>query len=79
MIDGCQLKCKNKTAQKREEKRQKNLNKGILLEKERFDVGESHIYKKRSEKITNKIIYFFIDFLAFKGYDFVVSPFEADS
>ena len=38
------------------------------MEKNNYDIGESSVYKKYSEKVSLEIIYFFIDFLKVKNF-----------
>lgn len=49
------------------------------MEKNNYDIGESSVYKKYSEKVSLDIIYFFIDFLKVKNYTYIVAPYESDS
>ena len=49
------------------------------MEKNNYDIGESSVYKKYSEKVSLEIIYFFIDFLKVKNYTYIVAPYESDS
>lgn len=79
VIDGLNLPCKNSTLQKRKNKRQKFYQKSIKMEKEKYDIGESAVYRKYSETISKEIVHFFIDFLKHRGNEFIVAPYEADS
>lgn len=79
VIDGLNLPCKNNTLKKRESKREKFKQKSLKMEKEKYDIGESAVYKKYSETISKEIVHFFIDFLKNRGSDFIVAPYEADS
>lgn len=49
------------------------------MESKNYDIGESSVYKKYSEKVSLDIIYFFIDYLSVKNYDYIVAPYESDS
>ena len=49
------------------------------MEKNNYDCGESSVYKKYSQKISLEIVYFFIDFLKTKEYQYIVAPYESDS
>ena len=49
------------------------------MESKNYDIGESSVYKKYSEKVSSEIIYFFIDYLRVKDYDYIVAPYESDS
>jgi 5'-3' exonuclease len=79
VLDGKSLVCKEKTMEKREEKRKKFLQKALKMESKNYDVGESSVYMKYSEKIKKETIYFFIDYLKHKNLDIIIAPYEADS
>ena len=49
------------------------------MENEQYDVVEVAVYEKYSKKIEVEIVYFFIEYLKYKGYNFLVAPYEADS
>lgn len=79
VIDGKQLKCKELTRKIRDKKREKFEEKSQKMEEQNYDVAESEIYKKYSQKVSKKILFFFIDFLREKNYEYLVSPYESDS
>lgn len=81
-MDGLRLKCKEKTKQNRDDKRERY---GVKHEEwaqtteDSDDPAQLAVYKKYSEEITRENYYMFIDFLKHKGVDFIIAPYEADS
>ena len=43
------------------------------------DIGEAALYERYSQKIEKETIYFFIDYLRYRKFNFIVAPYEADS
>lgn len=43
-----------------------------------FDVEENSKLDKYSQKLPDKLIYFFIDYLSHRGVKYLVAPHEAD-
>lgn len=82
-MDGQDLGCKNVASQKRSDKRDryekmyKDLENDDQMENE--DACEMAVIKKYSSELTNEYIYIFLDFLEYKGVEFIVAPYEADS
>lgn len=79
VIDGKQLVCKEKTRMMRDKKREMFSEKSLKMEQQNYDVAESQVYQKYSQKISPEILYFFIDYLIFEKYQFIVAPYESDS
>lgn len=78
VIDGKSLKCKSVALRKRKEKREYYMKQAKKYEDEE-DFGQLAVYQKYSQEVTPELVFFFIDYLKFKGFKYVVAPYEADS
>lgn len=79
ILDGLPLKGKSYANQSRNQKRRFYSRKSKKVKYDNYDNGKHLQYLKHSKKLSNQLIYFFIDFLKFKKYDFIVAPYSADA
>lgn len=80
IFDGQKPPCKSELNQKRDEKRLNYTTRANKLAEEYNDDPEIiEKFKRYSEYASETLIYLFIDFLAFKKFKFMISPYEAES
>ena len=80
VIDGRDLECKKETILERKRKREgKSRAKGSDSEGEDRAAGDQNVEELAPRELDGETIDFFIDYLSFKGYDFIVAPYEADA
>ena len=78
VIDGKNLVNKALALRRRKEKREYYQKQAEKYENEE-DFGQIAVYEKYSQEVTPELIFFFIDYLKYKKFDYIVAPYEADS